>query len=80
MNDKENDYKEYPLLWAISNENIEMVKLIIKYANENNIVLTINDRNSEGLNSILMATKKNNSEIINLITSYANENDILLED
>ena len=33
--------KTYPLLWAIYNNNVEMVKLIIDYANKNNILLYI---------------------------------------
>jgi len=42
---KKNKDGNYPLLLAIIHSNIEMVQLLMDYANKNNIVLKINEKN-----------------------------------
>jgi len=48
VNEKDNN-GDYPLLSACRNNNSEMIKLIIDYANENKIKLKINEKNNNGL-------------------------------
>jgi len=69
----------YPLLKAIENDNIEIVKLIINYANENNIILQLNDKDDSGFYPILSAIIKDDLEILKLIIDYAKKNNIILD-
>jgi len=55
-----------------------MAKLIIDYANENNIILNISDKNVEGWYPLLFATSHDNNEMIQLITDYTIKNIIKL--
>jgi ankyrin repeat protein len=57
-----------PLLHATSNNNVEMVKTIIEYANSKNIKL-----------EIFSAFKNNDSEVEKLIIEYANNQNIKLQ-
>ncbi|ORY20232.1 hypothetical protein LY90DRAFT_707964, partial [Neocallimastix californiae] len=45
----------FPLFNAIKNINIEMIKLIIEYAGENNIILNIDNKNVNGWYPLLYA-------------------------
>ena len=47
INGKDNEYNYYPFFCAIYNNNIEMVKLLMDYANNNNLVLELNDKNKK---------------------------------
>jgi len=55
-----------PLLVAIINKNIEIVKLLIDYSNKNNIVLELNEQDYKGLYPLLFATKIKNTEMVQL--------------
>eukprot|EP00833_Pecoramyces_ruminatium_P012007 jgi/Orpsp1_1/1186039/evm.model.c7180000096583.2 len=68
----------YSLLTAI-NENVYIVKLLIDYANENNIILELNEKNEFGDFPLLMAINKYNIEMVKLLIDYANEKNIILE-
>jgi len=64
----------YPLLWVVEKDNIEMVKLIIDYANNNNIILDINGKNIEkGKYPLYFAVCNHNVEMIKLLIDYANK-------
>ena len=57
-------YGEYPLLYALKENNIEVVKLFMAYTNENEYLLEINDYCK---NLLLKAvTTKNNIEMVKL--------------
>jgi len=45
--------------------------LLINYANKNNIILNVNNKNSEGDYILLVAFQKHNIEMILLLMSYA---------
>jgi len=68
----------YPLLRACKN-NIEMVQLLINYANKNNIFLELNEKNNNGNYPLLWACNNNNIEMVQLLIDYANKNNIILE-
>ena len=76
---KKNEYKWYPLLYSTYRNDIEMVKLLIEYANKNNIALELNDKNIQGHNPLIWAILRNNIEMVQLLIDYANKNDIVLE-
>jgi len=78
INNKDNDGK-YPILWAIINNNVEMVKLIMECAYKNNVILTINDRTRYGDYPLLTAVTNNNVEMTHLIIDYAKKVNILLK-
>jgi ankyrin repeat protein len=63
----------YPLLEAIINNNIDIVKLLINYAEKNNLNLEINERNDENYFPIFGAMDNNNLELFKLIVIYAVE-------
>ncbi|KAG4091495.1 hypothetical protein H8356DRAFT_1707868, partial [Neocallimastix lanati (nom. inval.)] len=66
---------KYPLINAINNNNFEMVKLLIDYANSHEFVLDIsyNSYSNPFLNAI------NNIKIVKLLIEYANNNNIILK-
>jgi len=65
-----------PILYAIKNNNIEMIRLLIDYALENNISLEINEYNHNKDTPLLAACSNNTIEIVKLLIDYANENNI----
>ncbi|ORX80083.1 hypothetical protein BCR32DRAFT_280862 [Anaeromyces robustus] len=74
---------KYPLLSAVKNNNIIIVKLLMKYAKENNTILRINDKDNNGDFSLLFAVKNDNkgsdyTSMVELLMQYANENNIVL--
>ncbi|KAG4095331.1 ankyrin repeat-containing domain protein [Neocallimastix lanati (nom. inval.)] len=74
------NYKgDYPLLMAVTDENIDLIKLLIDYANKNNFILELNKKNNEGNYPLLVAVSKKNIEIINLLIEYSKEKNIDLE-
>ena len=64
---------------ATEKNNIEIVKLLIDYANKNNIVLKINKQDNNECYPLLWATDNNNIEIVKLLIDYANKNNIVLK-
>ena len=46
---KKNKNGNYPLLFTISENNIEMIHLLIDYANNNNIKLKLNEKEKMGI-------------------------------
>jgi len=59
--------------YAAKSKNETILKLLIDYANENNIILDINNC------SLSLYIKKNKYESIKLLIDYANENNIILD-
>jgi len=66
------------LIYAIRINNIEIVKMIMKYAKENNIIFEFNDKIEDSGYSFLYAINNNNLEMIKLLMEYVNENNIVL--
>ena len=61
MNEKDK-FGNYPLFWAIFNNNIEIVKLLIDYALQHQIILEYDKKDI-----------KNKQEIKNLLQNYEKE-------
>jgi len=55
-----------------------MTKLLIDYANRNDIILNIDEKDKYGDYPLLQSTFYDNIEIFKLIIEYANRNDIIL--
>ncbi|OUM66129.1 hypothetical protein PIROE2DRAFT_59578 [Piromyces sp. E2] len=81
------EYSVYatPLFYAIWQNNIEMVKLLLIYAEKNNITLLIDefcsirhDFNNYDDFPLLLAIKNNNIEIVKLLIKYAEDHHIIL--
>ena len=70
---KKNKYGNFPLLKAIENNNTENVKILMKYANKNKIILNINDKNKQKLYLLVIANINNNYDIIKLLVEYSND-------
>eukprot|EP00833_Pecoramyces_ruminatium_P012474 jgi/Orpsp1_1/1186506/evm.model.d7180000051081.1 len=56
-----------------------MVKLLIEYANQHQIILELNEKNDYGNYPLLEAINNNNIEIVKLLIEYANQHQIILE-
>jgi len=69
INNKTKD-GNYLIFEAINNNNIEIVKLLIKYANKNRIILELNEKDMNGNTPILEAIKMNYIEIVKLLMKY----------
>jgi len=70
----------YSLLIAIKkNNNNDQVQYLIEYANKNNIILELNEKDIDGNYSLIWVIKENNNEIVQLLMDYANKNNIVLE-
>jgi hypothetical protein len=79
FNEKDKEIGNYPLLESVVINNVEIVNIIIEYANKNSITLNINEKNKNGNYPLLYATDKNNTEIVKILIDYANKNNILLD-
>ncbi|KAG4081719.1 hypothetical protein H8356DRAFT_1756840, partial [Neocallimastix lanati (nom. inval.)] len=55
-----------------------MVKLLIEYANNNKIILELNEKNEDGFIPIFGAIQNNNIEMFNVLVEYSKENGIKL--
>ena len=81
INKEDNDW--YPLLLAIDDINIEIVRLLIDYANKNDIILKLNEKTSSGWYPLLLAISKIeyflNIKMVELLMDYANKKNIILE-
>lgn len=60
--------------------NIEIVKLFLDYAKQNNIILAINEKNRKEESPLSLAIQINNKEMIILLFKYVRENNILIID
>jgi len=71
---------EYPLMKAIINNNITIVKLLIEYAYKNNFNLNLflNVKNSFGETPLSKAINNKNIEIVELLLGYIVKNNIIL--
>jgi len=78
LNENDN-YRNYPILKAIEKNKIEIAKLLIEYANKNNIILELNYENINGVYPLLETIIKNNSEMVKLLMEYANKNRTILK-
>jgi len=78
INEK-NNKGDYPLLRAVRKNRLDVVKLLMEYANKNNIILKLNEVNNEGNYPLLYATNKKNINMIKLLIKYANQNNIVLK-
>jgi len=70
---------DFPLLYAINNNNVDMVELLIDYANENNIILELNTKNRNGDYPLLLSMYWCKFKIVKLLMDYANNHSIILE-
>eukprot|EP00833_Pecoramyces_ruminatium_P018111 jgi/Orpsp1_1/1192143/evm.model.d7180000090914.1 len=77
LNNIKNKYDEYPLLSAI--ENVQIVQLLIDYANKHCFTLDLNKKDKFGHYPLLEATYYNKLEVVKLLIKYADEHDIILE-
>ena len=65
---------------ATSKNNTKIVQLLIKYANQHQIILELNEKENEhGDYPLLIATSKNNIDIVQLLLEYALHHQIILE-
>jgi len=82
---KENGYNEVEedinvlLSNCIVKNQLSKFKLIMEYANKNNIILKMNEINMNDNYPLLWCTINNNLEIAQLIINYANSNEIILK-
>jgi len=76
---KKNKDGDNSIINATYNDNIEIIKLLIEYANENNIILEINEKNKNERYPFIYAASNNNIEMVQLLIEYANKNDIVLK-
>ena len=58
--------------------NIEIAKLLIEYANKNDIVLEINEKSKNGENPIFLSIDHNNIKMFKLLVEYSVEKKIKL--
>jgi len=56
-----------------------MVKLLLDYANENNIIIDINRKNNQGNFPLLLAIRGNSVEVVQLLIDYAKTHHITLD-
>jgi len=55
-----------------------MVKLLIDYVDNHNIILKINEKIINGFTAIMSAIENNNTEIVKFLVDYSNEHNIML--
>jgi len=65
-------------LKLINKVNFEAVKLLIEYANKNNIILELNAKDKDGKYPLLEVIKVKNFELVTLLIEYADKNGIIL--
>jgi len=70
INEKTND-NDYPLLSAFSHDNIDLVKLIMDYANKNKIPFILNNKNSYGDYIVKWIAHYKNIEMAKLLKKYS---------
>jgi len=55
---------------AIKENNIEMIRLLIKFANENKIILNLNEKYEYGETQLIIACIKRNKELVKCLLQY----------
>jgi len=73
-----NTNEEFPLLFVVKNNNMEMLTLLFDYASENNITLNINEKYVRQT-PFIDAIYKYNTEMILLFIDYAKEKNFILD-
>jgi ankyrin repeat protein len=73
----ENGY--YLIERAVKYDSIEIVNLLIGYANQHHILLDLNERNNCGNYPLLKAVKNRNYLMVDLLIDYSNEHQITLK-
>jgi len=68
-----------PLYCVIWQNNIEIVKLLMAYADENHMTLNINEYCNDSFPLLLSIVNNNNIEIIKLLIKYAEDHHIILK-
>jgi len=63
-NSKEDLKKE--LEFGISYDNTQKIKNILDYATKNKIILELNEKDEDGIYTLLMAILRNNTKIVQL--------------
>jgi len=63
----------------ILNNNDEIIKLLIEYANQHQIILELNEKNKYGDYPLFLAISKNNIEIFKLLIEYDLKHQITLK-
>jgi len=65
---------------AIREENLEVMTMLIDYANDHNILLDINDKDFDGNFPLLVVANCDDTELslFHTLVSYANDHNILL--
>jgi len=76
--EKEEDIDEIFSNCIMKNEYNEL-KLILKYAYKNNIILKINEKNKCGNNPFISCIQNNNIKVTKLIIDYAIKNNIIID-
>jgi len=69
----------FPLLLAIRKRNADIVNIIIEYANQNNLVIDIKNRDNEGNFPLLEAIYDSSITIAKILFEYARVHNIVLE-
>lgn len=81
---KKNNYHNYLLSCSIENNTIDILRLLIKYAQNKHFILGVNECNTtindDNSNPILLAIMKNNIEMVQLLMEYAENNNINLRE
>ncbi|OUM66687.1 hypothetical protein PIROE2DRAFT_5998 [Piromyces sp. E2] len=72
-------HENFPLYWACDSDNTEIIRLLMDYATENNIILELNAQNKKGFSLLLTSCIDNNIEMVHFLMNYAMENHIQLE-
>jgi len=73
-------YKRIDLvLSAINHDNIKIVKLLIKNAEEHKEILELNEKDHKLNYPLLSAINNNNIEMVKLLIKYANKHNEILE-
>ncbi|OUM60456.1 hypothetical protein PIROE2DRAFT_13764 [Piromyces sp. E2] len=67
----------YSFFDACFTNNVEVIQLLIDYANNNNIVLNINEKDNYGDYPFFMACMIDNIKMVQLLIEYANINHII---
>jgi len=78
FNETKNDINDIFFNCIFKNE-INKLKIVIKYAIKNDITLEINEKNKNGDYPILLSVDRDNNEMTKLLMDYANKNSITLE-
>jgi len=83
--DSNDTFGLYPILCAVMNDNIEIVKMIFNYARKHDFRIDLKERSNDdeyngfGEYPLLCAVQNNNIEMVKLLMEYAKENGYVLK-